>query len=69
MNKRQELMGKIDEFTEGDEAVMDVVKDFVDEIESKFSEINTLLDEVTITKLDNIEDAKGIADNLCDDLY
>jgi len=69
MSTRQELIGKIDELTEGDDAVMDVVNDFINEIESKFSEISTLLDGVSICTLDNIEDAKNIADNMGTSLY
>lgn len=68
MNARQELMTKIEDLSE-DEKIHDVVKNFVDEMESKFSEINTLLDEVTICKLDNIEDAKDIADTVATSLY
>jgi len=68
MNARQELMTKIEDLTE-DENIHDVVKDFVDEMEHKFGEINTLLDDVTICKLDNIGDAKDIADTVATSLY
>lgn len=64
MNSMPELEdeNKVEEFT-------DWMKETIDHFETKFGEINSLLDVTSIDDLDDISTAKGIAKDCADDLY
>ena len=68
MNARQELMCKIGDLTE-DENIADAVKDFVDEMERKFCEIEELLSGVNIHTLESIGEARDIANDTAHSIY
>ena len=48
---------------------MEKVKEFIDYCESKFNDINGLLDDVGIDTIDKIIGARDIAYNVGEDLY
>ena len=68
MNARQELKTKIEQLTEN-ELVHDVVKEFVDDMESKFNDIANLLSSITIDTLENIDDACDLAKDAGTSIY
>ena len=68
MNLRTKLIDAVEELTDNAE-IIDLITDFVNNMESKFEEISTLLSDVRIDSLDNIVEAQDLAKKMEDDLY
>lgn len=47
----------------------ETLKDFIDEVESRFNEIRDLLNIKDVTELDQVSDAHTLADDYAGDLY
>jgi hypothetical protein len=64
---RRHFLESIDESVSVE--TMSIIEDFINDMESKFSEINQLLGDVNLELLDNIVDAKNLAEETKDGLY
>lgn len=67
--KRSDVIDAAPENIDEVEDFVSKVKEFIDYCESKFNDIARLLEDINIDRLDNIIDAKDIADSVGTDLY
>ena len=58
-----------DAFENGEDAVLEVVKDFIDEMETAFGEIKDNLDNDTLREINCVDDAYRKADDYSDTLF
>jgi hypothetical protein len=64
---RNDLINEIEDHVSED--VLDIIKDFINDMESKFGEIKDNLSGIDIDSLGSIGDAKDIAESMHDGLY
>ena len=61
--KRKDIMERCPEDFE------DLLKDFIDEVESRFQKVRDLLDIKDVDQLDQVSNAHRLADDYAGDLY